>query len=98
MITIMTNVRAVALRESQTYLLHHEFATIILPTTYENANPAWHHAPGSPGGQASPPDVHSASGCTVGGTATPTAWKTRPAVPCNSLRSRKRLPWWATST
>jgi predicted transposase YbfD/YdcC len=35
---------------------------------------------------------------TVGGAATPAAWNTRPAVPCNSLRNRNRLPVCSTST
>src|SRR5215467_13712418 len=34
--------------------------------------------------------------CTVGGAATPTACNTRPAVPCSSLRNKKRWPVCST--
>jgi hypothetical protein len=47
---------------------------------------------------ASSPGVVGATCWTVGGKATPTAWKTLPHVPWASLRNRNRFPSCSTST
>jgi hypothetical protein len=84
--------------ERQAYLRHHESACPSELTCYEFAKRPWHYAAPAREQIAAFLPRPQANCSTVGGIATPTAWKTRPQTPRSSLRSRKRLPSCSTST